>query len=178
MTALPLDLDLPHRQPPLAAPRSSATSTSTGTAGSIIFSGFFEPLFYLLEHRVRARGAGRDVPGPGGQPISYQLFVAPALLASAAMNGAISESTFNFFFKLNYNKTFTSILATPLSPGDIAVGELGWALIRGGLYAIGFMVVMVAARAGRLAVGRSSRSRRRCWSGSRSARSGWRRRRS
>ena len=72
------------------------------------------------------------------------------------MNGAINESTFNFFFKLNYNKTFTSILSTPLSPGDIAVGELGWALIRGGLYAIGFMVVMVAARAGRLAVGRSS----------------------
>ncbi len=59
------------------------------------------------------------------------------------MNGAISESTFNFFFKLNYNKTFAAILSTPLSPGDVAVGELAWALIRGGLYAIGFMVVMV-----------------------------------
>ena len=59
------------------------------------------------------------------------------------MNGAINESTFNFFFKLNYNKTFASILSTPLSPGDIALGELGWALIRGGLYAIGFMGVMV-----------------------------------
>ncbi len=59
------------------------------------------------------------------------------------MNGAINESTFNFFFKLNYNKTFASILSTPLSPGDIALGELGWALIRGGLYAIGFMGVMI-----------------------------------
>ena len=59
------------------------------------------------------------------------------------MNGAIAESTFNFFFKLNYSKTFASILSTPLSPGDVAVGELAWALIRGGLYAIGFMVVMV-----------------------------------
>jgi lipooligosaccharide transport system permease protein len=82
------------------------------------------------------------VPGPGGEPIPYQLFVAPALLAASSMNGAISEATFNFFFKLNYNKTFTSILSTPLSPGDVAVGELIWALIRGGLYAIGFMVVM------------------------------------
>src|SRR4029077_19708732 len=80
--------------------------------------------------------------GPGGEPISYQMFVAPALLATAAMNGAINESTFNFFFKLNINKTFTSILATPLSPGDIALGELGWALIRGGLYAIGFLAVI------------------------------------
>jgi lipooligosaccharide transport system permease protein len=59
------------------------------------------------------------------------------------MNGAISESTFNFFFKLNYNKTFESILSTPMSAADIALGELGWALIRGGLYAIGFLVVMV-----------------------------------
>ena len=77
------------------------------------------------------------------QPISYQQFVAPALLATAAMNGAINESTFNFFFKLNYNKTFTAILSTPLSPGDIALGELGWALIRCGLYAVGFMAVIV-----------------------------------
>ena len=59
------------------------------------------------------------------------------------MQGAINESTFNFFFKLNYDKTFSSILATPLSAGDIAVGELIWALIRGGLYALGFMVVLV-----------------------------------
>ncbi|HYH92512.1 MAG TPA: ABC transporter permease [Candidatus Saccharimonadales bacterium] len=109
----------------------------------VILSGFFEPLFYLLSIGFGLGALIGTVPGPGGEPIPYQLFVAPALLASAAMNGAISESTFNFFFKLNYNKTFTSILSTPLSPGDVAVGELAWALIRGGLYAIGFMVVMV-----------------------------------
>ena len=109
----------------------------------VILSGFFEPLFYLLSIGFGLGALVGDIPGPGGEPIPYQLFVAPALLASAAMNGAISESTFNFFFKLNYNKTFTSILSTPLSPGDVAVGELAWALIRGGLYAIGFMVVMV-----------------------------------
>jgi lipooligosaccharide transport system permease protein len=109
----------------------------------VILSGFFEPLFYLLSIGFGLGALVGTVPGPDGQPMPYQLFVAPALLASAAMNGAISESTFNFFFKLNYNKTFTSILSTPLSPGDVAVGELAWALIRGGLYAIGFMVVMV-----------------------------------
>jgi lipooligosaccharide transport system permease protein len=109
----------------------------------IIVSGFFEPLFYLLSIGFGLGALIGSIPGPGGQPISYQLFVAPALLASSSMNGAISEATFNFFFKLNYNKTFTSILSTPLSPGDVAVGELAWALIRGGLYAIGFMAVMV-----------------------------------
>jgi lipooligosaccharide transport system permease protein len=110
----------------------------------IILSGFFEPLFYLLSIGFGLGALIGTIPGPGGVPISYQLFVAPALLASSAMNGAISESTFNFFFKLNYSKTFSAILSTPLSPGDVALGELTWALIRGGLYAIGFMVVMVA----------------------------------
>jgi lipooligosaccharide transport system permease protein len=108
-----------------------------------IVSGFFEPLFYLLSIGFGLGALIGTIPGPDGQPIPYQLFIAPALLASSSMNGAISEATFNFFFKLNYNKTFTSILSTPLSPGDVAVGELGWALIRGGLYAIGFMAVMV-----------------------------------
>ena len=110
----------------------------------MLFSGFFEPLFYLLSIGF---GLGRlvgDVAGPGGQPIPYALFVAPALLGASSMNGAITESTFNFFFKLNYDKTFASILTTPMSPGDISLGELGWALIRGALYTLGFLVVMAA----------------------------------
>ena len=109
----------------------------------VLLSGFFEPLFYLLGIGFGLGALIGTIPGPGGVEISYQLFLAPALLASSAMNGAIIESTFNFFFKLNYNRTFASILATPLSPADIALGELGWALIRGGLYAVGFMAVMV-----------------------------------
>jgi lipooligosaccharide transport system permease protein len=108
----------------------------------VILSGFFEPLFYLGSIGFGLGALVGTVAGPGGQPITYQLFVAPALLASAAMNGAIAEGTFNFFFKLNYNKTFDAILSTPLSAGDIAVGELVWALIRGGIYAVAFMVVM------------------------------------
>ena len=84
-----------------------------------------------------------DVAGPGGQTIPYALFVAPALLAASSMNGAITESTFNFFFKLNYDKTFASILTTPMSAADISLGELAWALMRGALYSVGFLGVMV-----------------------------------
>jgi lipooligosaccharide transport system permease protein len=109
----------------------------------VLLSGFFEPFFYLLSIGF---GLGRlvgDVAGPGSEPIPYALFIAPALLAASSMNGAITESTFNFFFKLNYDKTFASILTTPMSPGDISLGELAWALIRGALYSIGFLAVMV-----------------------------------
>jgi lipooligosaccharide transport system permease protein len=108
----------------------------------VILSGFFEPLFYLGSIGFGLGALVGTVNGPGGQQISYQLFVAPALLASAAMNGAIAEGTFNFFFKLRYNKTFDAILSTPLSAGDVAVGELIWALIRGGIYAVAFLLVM------------------------------------
>ena len=109
----------------------------------VLLSGFFEPLFYLISIGFGLGQLVGDVTGPGGQQIPYTLFVAPALLAASAMNGAITESTFNFFFKLNYDKTFASILTTPMSPADISVGELAWALIRGALYTIGFIAVMV-----------------------------------
>lgn len=104
---------------------------------SIIVSGFFEPVFYLLGIGF---GLGALVGDVGDIP--YAAFVAPGLMATTAMNGALMESTFNLFFKLKYAKTFDAILATPLGPADIAVGEVSWSLTRGLLYAIGFLVVM------------------------------------
>jgi lipooligosaccharide transport system permease protein len=109
----------------------------------MIVSGFFEPLFYLLSIGFGIGGMVGQVPGPTGEPIPYAVFVAPALLATASMNGAIAESTFNVFFKLNYAKTYDAVLATPMAPGDVALGEIGWAVIRSSLYAIGFMVVIL-----------------------------------
>lgn len=109
----------------------------------IIFSGFFEPVFYLLSVRL---GLG-DLVGDlavDGRTVTYAAFAAPALLASSAMNGAVYESTMNIFFKLRFAKTYDGILATPMSPADIAVGEICWCLLRGVLYAAGFQVVMLA----------------------------------
>jgi lipooligosaccharide transport system permease protein len=105
---------------------------------SILVSGFFEPVFYLLGIGF---GLGTLVGDVGDIP--YAAFVAPGLMATTAMNGALMESTFNLFFKLKYAKTFDAMLATPLGPSDVAVGEVSWSLTRGLLYAIGFLVVML-----------------------------------
>ena len=79
-----------------------------------------------------------------GQVVPYALFVAPAMLAASAMNGAIADTTYNFFFKLKFAKTYDTILATPARPWDIAIGEILWSLIRGGIYsAIFFLVALV-----------------------------------
>lgn len=108
----------------------------------VILSGFFEPFFYLLGIGFGIGALVGTVAGPAGDALPYAVFVAPALMAASAMNGAIFDSTFNVFFKLNYERTYDAVLATPLGPGDVALGEVIWALIRGTLYAIGFIAVM------------------------------------
>jgi len=109
----------------------------------VLASGFFEPLFYLLSIGV---GIGKLVGGVtfAGHVVRYTSFVAPALLATSAMNGAIFDSTFNIFFRLKYAKLYDAALATPMRSGDVALGEIGWALLRAGLYACAFMIIMLA----------------------------------
>jgi lipooligosaccharide transport system permease protein len=106
-------------------------------------TGLVEPLLYLLSIGIGVGGLVGKVPGPGGQPIPYDQFVAPGLMAAAAMNGAVLDTTFNFFFKFKYAHTYDAMLATPLDVGDVARGELLWALIRGGVYSAVFLVTMV-----------------------------------
>ena len=105
----------------------------------VIVSGFFEPLFYLLGIGL---GLGSIVPPING--VAYGAFVAPGLLASSCLNGAITDGFFNIFFKLHFQKTYDGILATPMRVPDIAFGEMLWALGRGSLYAAAFLLVLFA----------------------------------
>ena len=110
----------------------------------VIFSGFFEPLFYLFSMGFGVGALIGDVPLGDGRTVPYAVFVAPALLASSAMNGAIYETSNNFFYKLKYAKLYDAIIATPMSLQDVARGEVMWALLRGSLYSLGFLGVVVA----------------------------------
>ncbi len=109
----------------------------------ILASGLAEPLFYLASVGL---GFGRLVGSVplDGTTVPYLEFVAPALLASSAMNGALFDATFNVFFKIKFMKTYDAVLATPVAPLDIAVGEVAWSLTRGAIYATGFVAVMAA----------------------------------
>ena len=108
----------------------------------LIVSGFFEPVFFLLGLGVGVGKLVGDID-VGGELVPYKEFVAPALLAAAAMNGAIYESTINVFAKLKFQRAYEGVLATPLGVRDVALGEVIYALMRGALYAIGFVVVML-----------------------------------
>lgn len=116
--------------------------TASRTTWLAFVSGFFEPVFYLI---AMGQGLGSlvgSLPGPDGSPISYAAFIAPGLLAASAMNGAVFDSTYNVFFKLKYARLYDAMLATPMGPVDVALGEIVWALIRGGLYSLAFLSVM------------------------------------
>ena len=63
-------------------------------------------------------------------------------MAAAAMNGAVFDSTMNVFYKMKHAKLYDSVLATPLSAGDVAVGEIGFAVVRGLLYSTAFLLTM------------------------------------
>jgi lipooligosaccharide transport system permease protein len=107
----------------------------------IILSGFFEPVFYLLSLGIGLGGIIGNIEVNGTQ-VPYGAFIAPALLAVSAMNGAIYDSTWNVFFKLNFGKLYQTMLLTSLGPLDVAIGEISLALLRGGVYAVGFLLVM------------------------------------
>ena len=109
----------------------------------IILSGVFEPIFYLVGIGLGLGAIIREVPLANGQVVPYAAFVAPALVATAAMNGAVFETIFNVFFKLNYAKTYDGVLATPMGITEIAIGEMLWALIRAALYAVAMFVIML-----------------------------------
>lgn len=111
----------------------------------IVTSGLAEPLLYLFSIGVGVGTLVGELEMSGsGQQVPYKAFVAPALLATAAMNGAIADTTYNFYFKLERSRIYDAMLATPLGPRDVARGEATWAVLRSGLYGVCFLVVMTA----------------------------------
>ncbi|WP_368389635.1 ABC transporter permease [Micrococcus sp.] len=109
---------------------------------SVFVSGFAEPVLYLLSLGIGLGSLVGEMTGPSGEPVPYGMYIAPALLAVSAMNGAVYDSTWNVFFKLRFAKTYQTMLATRLGPLDVALGEILMALFRGGVYATGFLIVM------------------------------------
>jgi lipooligosaccharide transport system permease protein len=103
----------------------------SGRPWATVVNGLFEPFLYLMSIGV---GIGTLI-GPKGQDLaggySYASFVAPALLATSAMNTASNETIWGIWFRLKTEKFFDSLVTTPMSPADIAVGESAAATVRG-----------------------------------------------
>lgn len=111
---------------------------------AVFLAGFLEPLMFLGSIGIGVGKLVHTLPGPGGRVVDYAAFVAPGLLATSAMNGAVIDTTFGFFVNYKYGKTYDAMLATPMRIVDVALGEVTWALLRGSLYSTVFLLTMTA----------------------------------
>lgn len=103
-----------------------------------ILPNFFEPVFLLVGLGL---GVGFYIHQIGGTP--YPVFLAPGLIAISAMNGASFESTYNVYVRMNLNRTYDAIIATPVSEEEIVWGEILWSMTRSLIYGGAFYIITV-----------------------------------
>jgi lipooligosaccharide transport system permease protein len=104
-----------------------------------LLPNFFDPLFYLV---AMGFGLGTYLASINGVP--YRDFIAPGLVASAAMWAASFETTYNVYLKMNENRLYDAILATPVEIPDLAAGDIAWGATRATIYSTTFLAVVTA----------------------------------
>jgi lipooligosaccharide transport system permease protein len=100
---------------------------------------FLDPLFYLV---ALGFGLGTYVARINGIP--YEDFIAPGLIASAAMWSAAFETTYNVYFRINELRLYDNVLSTPVEVQDVVAGDLVWAATRATIYGLVVLVVVAA----------------------------------
>jgi lipooligosaccharide transport system permease protein len=114
------------------------------TFRSSVFTSFLSPLLFLTAMGV---GLGGYVDRSGGAALgglTYLQFLAPGLLAATVMQSAAFEATFPIIGGLNWQRTFHAMYATPISPRDIAFGNLAWMAVRLAMISAVFTMIIVA----------------------------------
>jgi lipooligosaccharide transport system permease protein len=106
-----------------------------------IFSSFVSPILFLTAMGIGLGGYVSNDAALDGVP--YLVFLAPGLLAATAMQSASFEATFPIMGGLVWNKVFHAMYATPITPRDIALGNLLWIAARLTLICSIFTLVIV-----------------------------------
>ncbi|MFI6762835.1 ABC transporter permease [Micromonospora sp. NPDC050417] len=109
---------------------------------TILAFGVVEPILYLVSIGAGVGQMIGHVDGLG-DTVTFPQYIAPALLAVAAMNGAMNATTQGVFTRLRYEQTYHAMLTTPITARGIALGEAAWAVLRGTIEAAGFLGIML-----------------------------------
>ncbi|HEY0283890.1 MAG TPA: ABC transporter permease [Vicinamibacterales bacterium] len=109
-----------------------------------VFSSFLQPTLFLA-----AMGLGVGAMVDAGRAVlpdnaSYAEFLAPGLLAAAAMQVSGFESTYPVLGKMMWFRNYEAIAATPMRASDLVLGELAWMALRLTTIATAFVLVMTA----------------------------------
>ncbi len=121
------------------------------------FSSLLQPLLLLLAFGV-GFGALIDEGGGAAQVtggVPYLVYLAPALLAVGAVQSAAFESSYPILAALKWRRTYEAVAATPITPGQLAGGQLIWIALRltmsGAAYVLVITLFGVASGPGVLA---------------------------
>ncbi len=113
------------------------------TFRSTIFTSFVTPALFLAAMGLGLGSYVDDGSTASLGGISYLVFLAPGLLAAAAMNSAAFEATFPVMSGLLWSRIFHAMYASPISPRDIALGNLLFIAARLLLICTVFTIVIV-----------------------------------
>jgi lipooligosaccharide transport system permease protein len=100
-----------------------------------------EPILYIIAFGL---GLGSIVGKITYQntEVSYIIFIAPALIAITIMYNAFFENTYASFVRMYYQKTFDSMMATPLSLEDVITGEILWGSTKSVIATVIMMIIL------------------------------------
>jgi lipooligosaccharide transport system permease protein len=112
----------------------------------IFVARLLEPFLFLFSIGIGVGALVGTLPSAdgGGEVITYRQFVAPALVATAAMNASVFASAMDFFAKFKWVGSYASMLAAPITVGDIIRGELLWILGYVGVQSAVYVVLLTA----------------------------------
>src|SRR4030042_5879475 len=85
-----------------------------------------QPLFYLVTFGI---GMGAYIGYFGGKPYLY--FLVPGVLTSSVLMSSTFECLYGTFVKMVHERTYDSLIATPVSAEDAVTGDILWGYFRG-----------------------------------------------
>jgi lipooligosaccharide transport system permease protein len=105
-----------------------------------VFSAFLLPTLFLVAMGLTV---GRYIDArANGLGVSYLDYIAPGVLAATALQGAVGEATWPVFSAFHWTRTYHAQRATPLAVADVLRGHLAYVLLRVGIAATGFLIIL------------------------------------
>ncbi|WCM21450.1 ABC transporter permease [Paraburkholderia bryophila] len=101
-----------------------------------MFGNLADPMIYLF-----GLGFGLGIMVGHVDGVSYIAFLAAGTVASSVMMSASFESMYSGFSRMHVQRTWEAIMHTPLTLGDIVLGEVMWAGSKSMLSGVAIMLV-------------------------------------
>ncbi|MEM5400778.1 ABC transporter permease [Paraburkholderia unamae] len=101
-----------------------------------MFGNLADPMIYLF-----GLGFGLGLMVGHVDGVSYIAFLAAGTVSSSVMMSASFESMYSGFSRMHVQRTWEAIMHTPLTLGDVVLGEVMWAASKSVLSGVAIMVV-------------------------------------